>query len=106
MIVLLLHTVLQVVKFVQIGDPLQRKTKIVVAEWTVQIYLIFVVLLHSPIVLLQLKSQFGKLCRKEYLQQHASAEADETTTVVEFAGQAEDAQSTVYDQQSMIGVEP
>jgi hypothetical protein len=52
MIGLLLHTVLQVVKFVQIGDPLQRKKKIVVAEWTVQIYLIFVVLLHSPIVLL------------------------------------------------------
>ena len=106
MIGLLLHTILQVSKFVQSGNPFQRNTKVVAAEWTVQIYLIFVVLLHSPIVLLQLQSQIGKLCRKEYLQQHASAEADETTTVVEFAGQADDVQSTVYDQQSMLGVEP
>jgi hypothetical protein len=57
-----------------------------------------VVLLHSPIVLLQLKSQFGKVCRKEHQQILAAAEADETTTMVDFVDKNDDAQSTVFDQ--------
>jgi hypothetical protein len=35
MIGLLLHTILQVAKFVQLDNPIQRNTKVVAAEWTV-----------------------------------------------------------------------
>jgi len=77
MIAIMLHSIVKLYVFarsVNSAVPLQK----ILFNWIIQIFIIMVVLVHSPVVFLQLKSQLGKLCRRN--DQVKNPDLDETTT--------------------------
>lgn len=76
MIAIMTHSISKLVYF-EIQDNSNVTVRRVFFNWSIQLFLIIVVLMHSPVVFLQLKSQIGKLCRKE---DEPQKNLDETTT--------------------------
>lgn len=66
MIFMLTHSIFQLVWALLGKDYFQSKSSRQIAmNWSLQIFLVLVVLIHSPVVILQLQSQLGKLCKSE-----------------------------------------
>lgn len=81
MIAIMLHSIVKLYVFarsVNSAVPLQK----ILFNWIIQIFIIMVVLVHSPVVFMQLKSQLGKLCRRN--EQVKDPDHDETTTINDY----------------------
>jgi len=61
MVLLFVHSILSIVA---ISKNFNEDRTSDALKLTLDVYFIIIVVLHSPIVILQLQSQFGKLCKQ------------------------------------------
>lgn len=71
---MLAHSIIKLVLFVETS---KKTPKAIAFNWSIQIFLILVILLHAPVVIMQLRLQLAKLCKND---DNLNATVDELTS--------------------------